>query len=219
MKDGRKVLKRYGILSTCLASQAIHLKSANSLETDSFINGLRRFIAQRGPVRQIRSDQGTNIMGARKELKDGLKNMDHNRIQDCLCLHFHADWVIDSKPNPPAASHMGGVWERQIRGVKTILTTLMKEFGHMINGKCFSTLLVEAENTVNSRPLTFPTTDPDNCEAPLYPNSILTLISKLVMPPPDLYARKHWKRVQYLAEVFWFRWKKEYLNSLQERKK
>ena len=46
VKDGRKELKRYGVLFTCLASRAIHLEIANSLETDSFINALRRFISR-----------------------------------------------------------------------------------------------------------------------------------------------------------------------------
>lgn len=225
IKDGRKELKRYGVILTCLAGRAIHLESANTLETDSFINALRRFIARRGPVRQIRSDQGTNLMGAEKELKKDLKKMDNVRIRQYLCHHYHADWLIEWKPNPPAASHMGGVWERQIRSVRTILTSLMKEFGHAINDECFRTLLVESENVVNSRPLTFPSSSPDDFEAPLSPSSILTMKSKFVMPPPgefqrvDVYLRKHWKRVQYLAEVFWSRWRKEYLNALQTRTK
>ena len=63
VKDGRKQLKRYGVLFTCMASRAIHLETANSLKTDSFINALRRFISHRGPVRQLRTDQGTNFVG------------------------------------------------------------------------------------------------------------------------------------------------------------
>ena len=37
--------------------------------------------------------------------------------------------------------------------------------------------------------------------------------------PADLYARKRWRRVQYLAEQFWTRWRREYLQSLQRRNK
>ena len=164
-------------------------------------------------------------MGAQRELKEGLKNMDNKRIQEYLCHHFDADWLIEWKPNPPAASHMGGIWERQIRTVRTILTSLTKEFGHAINDECFRTLLVEAENIVNSRPLTFPSSDPDDFKAPITPSSVLTMKSKIVMPPPgdfqraDIYLRKHWRRVQYVAEVFWSRWRKEYLHSLQQRTK
>ena len=62
VKEGRKELKRYGVLFTCLVTRAIHLEVANSLETDSYINALRRFICRRGPVRQMRSDNGSNFI-------------------------------------------------------------------------------------------------------------------------------------------------------------
>ena len=81
VKDGRKELKRYGVLFTCMASRAIHLETSYSLDTDSFINALRRFISQRGPIRQLRSDQGTNFVGARKQLAQALGEMDQERIK------------------------------------------------------------------------------------------------------------------------------------------
>ena len=65
IKDGRKGLKRYGVFFTCMSSRAVHVETASSLETDSFIHALRRFLCRRGPVRQLRSDQGTNFIGAR----------------------------------------------------------------------------------------------------------------------------------------------------------
>lgn len=72
IKDGGQQLKRYGVIFVCLSSRAIHIETANSLETDTFLNALRRFIAvyiRRGTVREIYSGQGTNLMGAEKELK------------------------------------------------------------------------------------------------------------------------------------------------------
>ena len=64
VKEGRKQLKGYGVLFTCLCSRAIHLEVSNTLSTDSFINAYRRLIGRRGQVRQLRSDQGTNFVGA-----------------------------------------------------------------------------------------------------------------------------------------------------------
>ena len=81
VKEGHKELKRYGVLFTCLASRAIHLEVAYSLETDSYINALQRYICRRGPVRQMRSDQGTNLVGAKRELKDALLEMDKEKVQ------------------------------------------------------------------------------------------------------------------------------------------
>ena len=47
VKDGRKEIKRYGSLFTCLQSRAVHIEVATSLSTDSFINCLQRFISIR----------------------------------------------------------------------------------------------------------------------------------------------------------------------------
>ena len=55
VKEGRREVKRYGTLFTCLASRAIHIEVAHSMETDSFLQALRRVIARRGPIRELRS--------------------------------------------------------------------------------------------------------------------------------------------------------------------
>ena len=202
---------------------AVHIETANSLETDSFLNALRRFVARRGPVREIRSDQGTNLVGAEKELRRALEEIDNGSIQRSLCREFKADWV-QWKRNPPSASHMGGVWERQIRSVRSILTALMREHGRGLDDESFRTLMTEVECIINSRPLTTPSCDPDDLD-PLTPNHILTMKSKVVLPPPgnfqkeDVYLRKRWRRVQYLVNVFWSRWRKEFVQCLQQRVK
>ena len=91
IKDGRKRLKKYGALCTCLVSRAVQIETANSLETDSFINALRRFIARRGPVREIRSDNGTYFVGAERELFQALN---HDDIQVQM-LKRNIDWKFN----------------------------------------------------------------------------------------------------------------------------
>ena len=76
IKEGRKELKRWGLIFTCLASRAIHLETLNAMTTDSFLNALRRFISRRGKVRQLRSDQGSNFVGAKNELANAVKGID-----------------------------------------------------------------------------------------------------------------------------------------------
>ena len=112
-------MKSYGVVFTCLASRAIHLEVSKTLETDSFINVLRCFLARRGPVRILRSDQGTNLMGARNELFEAVKEMNQDRVREFLVAK-ECDW-IEFHMNVPTASHMGGVWERQIRTVRNVL--------------------------------------------------------------------------------------------------
>ena len=68
IKERRSELKRYGALFTCFSSRAVHIDLTNSLDADSFILALRRFMARRRTVRSIWSDNGANFVGARNEL-------------------------------------------------------------------------------------------------------------------------------------------------------
>ena len=188
VKEGRKEVKKYIALFTCMASRAVHLEVSNSLETDSFINALRRFICRRGPVRQLRSDQGTNFIGAKRELREALQAIDQCKIssemlkEDCDRVTF--------KMNPPSASHAGGVWERQIRTVRSVLTALLDGNAGVLDGETFQTLICEDEAIVNSRPLTLDNlSDPDSL-APLTPNHILTMKTKPVLLPPGVFQRE-----------------------------
>ena len=219
IKERRKEIKQYGVLFTCLSSRAVHLEVANSLETDSFINALRRFIARRGNIRELRSDNGTNFIGAEKELQQALAQMDQDMIKKTL-LDCKIDWIF----NPPSASHMGGSWERMIRSVRKILSGIMLEHGTRLNTESLQTLLCEVEAVINSRPLTNMSDSTDDLE-PLSPNHILTGRSVVTVPPPgvfqraDIYIKRRWRQVQYLANLFWYRWRNEYLLSLQARQK
>lgn len=223
VREGRKELKRYGVLFTCVVSRAIHLEVTNSLETDSYINALRRFICRRGPVRQMRSDNGSNFIGARRELKEALAEMDQNQVKQEM-LKESCDW-FEVKLNVPTASHMGGIWERQIRTVRSVLSALLEKNGHQMNDEALRTFMCEAEAVVNSRSLTAEGTTSYDTAEPLTPNHFLTLKTKVILPPPgkftsaDLYSRKWWRRVQHLTNEFWSRWKKEFLLSLQTRQK
>ena len=223
IKEGRKEMKRYGVLFTCIASRAIHLEIATSLTTDSFLNAYRRFVCRRGPIQQLRSDQGTNFVGAKNELEAALHEMNHNKIQREL-LKDNCDWFA-WKMNVPHASHMGGVWERQIKTVRSVLTGLLENHGNQLDDESLRTLMIEAEAIVNSRPLTTDDlTDPDSQDV-LTPNHLLTMKSSIILAPPgnfqraDVYSKKRWRRVQQLADEFWQRWRKSYLQSLQTRQK
>ena len=94
-----------------------------------------------------------------------------------------------------------------------------------LNNEAFLTLLTEIEAIINSRPLTVDTLSDGVSELPLSPINLLTMKSRVVLPPPgnysqnDLYSRKRWRRVQHIANEFWDRWKKEYLQTLQQRTK
>jgi len=92
--------KRYGIIFTCL-TRAVHLEAGYALHTDSCINAIRRFVARRGRVNVIYSDNRTNLVGAERELREEVENW---KIQEALYQQ-----KITWKFNPPAGSHFGAV--------------------------------------------------------------------------------------------------------------
>ena len=52
-----------------MTTRAIHLELSYDLTSSAFINALRRFLARRGPVKRIYSDNRTNFVGAERILK------------------------------------------------------------------------------------------------------------------------------------------------------
>lgn len=216
VKDGRKGLKRYGLILTCLCSRAIHIEVVDDLSTDAFLNALRVFIAIRGNVLQLRCDRGTNFIGAQREFANLMKDMDQEKVKVLGC-----EFLM----NPPSLSHMGGVWARQIRTIRSVLSAILDQSAKRLDSTSLRTLLYEVMAIINSRPLSVEhLNDPTGLE-PLTPNHILMMKSTIVQPPPgvfmkeDLYLQKRWRRVHYLANEFWICWRKEYLLNLQPRQK
>ena len=218
VKRGRAVVKRYGIIFTCLVTRAVHLEIAHSLEADSCINAIRRFVARRGPIKVMRSDNGTNLVGAEKELRLELNKWNLANFQDTLSVHG-----ITWKFNPPTGSHFGGVWERLIRQVRKILYSLMQEQSYHLDDEGLQTLFCEVEDIMNNRPLTNVSNDPSEIEV-LTPNHLLLTRPGDTLPcglfdKKDNYPRRRWRQIQYLTDIFWSRWIREYVPTLQKRQK
>ena len=216
IKRGRTMVKRYGVLFTCLTIRAIHIEVATSLGTASFINALRRFISRRGQPELVRSDNGGNFVEGERELRIAVEEWNQAQIHNFL-LQRNIKWIF----NPPAGSHFGGVWERCIRSVRKVMKALMHQ--QTLDDESLATLMCEVEAIVNGRPITKLSNDPNDSE-PLTPNHLLLLRNGPVVPPgtfkkDDNYSRRRWRQVQYLANVFWRRWINEYLPSLQQRQK
>ncbi|XP_024116301.1 uncharacterized protein LOC112137986, partial [Oryzias melastigma] len=218
-KGGHANSKRWAVLFTCMSTRAIHVEVVEALSSSSFINALRRFFAIRGLAKQLRSDCGTNFIGASKELNLDPAKPGHTSVEDYL-REERCSWVF----NPPHSSHMGGVWERMIGIVRRILDSMLLQAGNpSLTHEVLTTLLAEVTAIVNARPLVPVSSDP---EAPLIltPMMLLTQKTQKIPVPPGDFTKanmfKHqWKRVQVLADTFWTRWQKEYLNTLQSRQK
>lgn len=147
--EGRKELKRYGVLFTCLALRAIHVEVLDDMSTDSLTNAFRCLIAIRGNVCSIRCDQGSNFIGAQNDLKAAMKEIKNEEIKGVL-LKYNCEFIM----NPPSASHMGGIWERQIPTVRSVLSGILLQSAGQLSTSSLRTFLYEVMAIVNSRPLT-----------------------------------------------------------------
>ena len=195
IKERRSELKRYGALFTCFSSRAVHIEVTNTLDADSFILALRRFMTRRGIVCSVWSENGTNFVGARNKLQ-AFKEMKHDKIKSFLQGNG-ADWILWHN-NPPGACHMGGVWEPQIRSARTILEGLLKTHINSLNDESLRTLMAEVELIINLRPFTVETISDSKSEIPLSPSKLLTMKTSFAMPPPgefskpDAYSKMRW---------------------------
>ena len=115
----RSTEKRWGFLFTCLTTRAVHLEIVPFLDTSSCVMGIERFIARRGTPSTIWSNNGTNFVGAEKELLACIKSW--NGIAPTIFAHKGVTWKI----NPPGAPHHGGSWERLVRSVKRVLYDIL----------------------------------------------------------------------------------------------
>ena len=155
-------------------------------------------------------------MKGSKEISNAISEWNHQKI-DAYCLQHEVQWVF----NHPTGSHHGGTWERCIRTVRKVLNAILNQ--EILDDEGLSTLLIEVESIINSRPITQVSEDPKDLEASS-PSHLLLLRSEVPLTPgvfrkKDLYPKGRWRQVQYLADQFWKRWSKEYLRLLQTRSK
>lgn len=146
----------------------------------------------------MRSDNGTNFVGAERELCEALASLHHNRIEMALSKRG-----IKWRFNPPGGSHHGGPWDRMIRRIRKILCSVLRQ--QTLDDEGFHTVLCEFEAMLNNRPITKISQDPNDLEA-LTSNHLLLLKGKPILPPVlfdknEAYAIRRWKQCQYISET------------------
>ena len=215
--NGKRTEKHYSLIFTCLVTRACHLEPCPALTTDSFINAFRRFIARRRQPQYIRSDNGKNFVGARRELQEALNAGIRTALQTPP-LAPEMEWHLNS----PFAPHFGGAWERLIQTAKKTLLLILGS--RKLTLELFHTILAETELMLNSRPLTHVADYPDN-EEPLTPNHFLLHRPYANLPPGVFqdsiyqFTQKSWKETQKLVNHIWKRLLTEYIPTLHHRSK
>ena len=210
--------KLWAIIFVCLPSRAIHLEPLDSLSTDSFRLALSRFVAVRGVCKTIRSDRGTNFVGAKNQMANvNVEALSHElKRQDIV-------WTL----NPPHASHFGGSWEAKIGAVRRVMNGIFQmSTTTRMSREEFATVLAKAAAVVNDTPLWACPTAPED-PSPLTPSMLITGRDyQGALPPNEFseetvqgYGPKRFGRVAHLSNLFWRRWRTEYLHTLMKRHK
>lgn len=215
-----KVVKAYIAVFVCMSTKAVHLELVSDLTTDAFIAALQRFVSRRGIVSEMHSDNATNFRGAQHELHHlyELFQKEHevNRIIR-YCQSKEMEWQFI----PPDAPEFGGLWEAAVKSTKNHLKRVIGNdkltFEEMV------TVLCEIEAILNSRPLFTVYNDPADPEV-ITPSHFLIGRPMTAIPEPTYTDVKisrltRWQHMQLMREHFWRAWSRDYLSSLQPRKK
>lgn len=107
-RRGTNAQKAYLCLFICLATKALHLEVAMSLESATFLNALQRFVGRRGTVKNMYCDQGRNFIGAANALDDLYKLLSSDSFIDGY-RKVLLEHRIEFHFNPPSTPPFGGI--------------------------------------------------------------------------------------------------------------
>ena len=204
-------------LFTCCITRAVHLELVLDMSALTFIRCLKRFIARRGLPLKFVSDNGKAFKVAAKTLSEMVKQPEFTKYLEGVGV----EWTFNLEKAP----WWGGIFERLIQSVKRSLRKTIGQAKFTYDE--LNTVLIEIEAILNSRPLTYVTSE--DLEEPLTPSHLL--IGRRILSLPDdlnyiddgdedfvVDSENLQRRTRHLNNVinhFWKRWTKEYLLELR----
>lgn len=209
-RRGQHAQKAYICLFICLVTKAVHIELVSDLSSDTYLAAFKRFISRRGPVSCLYSDNGTNFIGAKAQLEE------YNSLLRAELVSRRIEWKLI----PPRAPHFGGMWESNIKSLKTHLYRVIGS--QLLTYEELQTVLIQIECVMNSRPLTVISSDPH--PEVITPAHFLMSTPLQYLPAADLsdsrlnlIQRK--KLLDNMVLSYWKKWRLEYLHTLQVRQK
>ena len=209
--------KVYLCLFVCTTTRAVHIEVVRTLTTADFILGLRRFAARHGTPSILLSDNATTFKAAERFLIQLYEEPAVRRH----CANNSITWRFQT----PRAPWAGGHYERLVGVVKSCLSTSLQR--KLLTEEELRTVVAECETVINSRPLTYISTD--TIEEPLTPSHLLTGRLVNLTPPLQEYIadygegedakrlRHQYHTLSSTLEHFEKRWRTEYLTALRSR--
>lgn len=208
--------KGYLCIFFCMATHAVHLELVSDLSTALFLAALNRFTSRRGRCTDLYSDCGLNFVGTKNYLHE---------VQNLITSPEVGNGIVKNQIrwhlNPPAAPHMGGLWEAAVKSAKTLLHRTFQQ--QILAYEELNTIFHRIEAILNSRPLGALSADPNDFQ-PITAGHFLTMEPLVTVPSPENPndmpvpgLRQRWTLVRRVQQHFWDCWQKEYLHTIQMR--
>ena len=201
--SSKNMNKCYILLFTCATTRCVHLELVSSFNSDALLLCLKRFISRRGRPNLFISDNFKIFKS--KEVKEFL-----------LSRKIKWEFILEKSP------WWGGFYERLIGIVKSYLKKVVgKSF---LNYEEMNTVLIDIEQTLNSRPLTY--VEEDNHQETLTPFHLLygrdinteNISCKTSSQSDDPeYLQYRYVKLKQVISHFKKRFYDEYIISLHER--
>ncbi|CAK1589376.1 unnamed protein product [Parnassius mnemosyne] len=216
---GYRSTKGYICLFVCMATKALHLEVVSDMTAQSFLAAFKRFVARRGHVSDLWSDNGTNFVGSAKELTKLFS------AERSVVVAEIQDWMSSNGTNwhfiPPHSPNFGGLWEAGIKSAKYHLKRVIGD--STLTFEELTTTLSQIEACLNSRPICQISNNPDDPN-PLTPGHFLVgeplvLVPDMNYETSNISALSRWNLTQRMVQDFWRRWSQEYLTQLHHRYK
>nr|XP_049702858.1 uncharacterized protein LOC126055941 [Helicoverpa armigera] len=218
-RRGQHAQKAYVCLFVCLVTKAVHVELVSELTTDAFLAAFKRFISRRGPVSCLYSDNATNFVGAKAQLDELYNFLMKSNLNSSL-LNELLTRRIKWKMIPPRSPHFGGMWEANIKTLKTHLYRVIGD--QLLTYEELQTVLIQIECIMNSRPLSVLSSDPH--PEVITPAHFLMSTPLQYLPAADLSGQRlnlsqRKQLLDSMVQSFWKKWHLEYLHTLQVRQK
>lgn len=178
---------------------------------------MKRFLSRRGACTDIYSDNGTNFVGANRELKTKFEETMSELASTAAesLVHTGTNWHFIPANSP----HFGGLWEAAVKSFKYQLKRIINDTP--LTFEEFYTLLTQIEASLNSRPLCQISSDPNDLNA-LTPGHFLVGAPMNATPEPSLLnvnanLLNRWQLLEKMNQDIWRSWSRDYLCELQQR--
>ncbi|XP_050338216.1 uncharacterized protein LOC126764587 [Bactrocera neohumeralis] len=217
---GKPPTKSYLAVFVCLVTKAVHIEVVSDLSTNAFLNALKRMSGRRKMPCDIFCDNATNFVGASNQLKNLKQILFKTETLNEIHKYCSSDF-INFHFIPPRAPHFGGPWEAAVKSAKGLLNRTLANT--KLTFEELSTVAVEVEAILNSRPLCSMSSDPNDFGA-LTAGHFLVGDSLRGLPERSLELRTvshvdRYNTITAIKQSFWRRWSVDYINELRARVK